>query len=92
MPQLDDRALPVRSHSVAIEPTDELIQLQRAAIDAQNAVTSGTPPDGAWETWRVAAAKFQAAITAHAAATGQNRVEVEMAVKKAVLHPEPTDG
>ncbi|OII65805.1 hypothetical protein BJP40_15800 [Streptomyces sp. CC53] len=35
------------------------------------------------------AAKVQAAVTAHAHATGQNRYEVETALKKAVRHPAP---
>ncbi len=35
------------------------------------------------------AAKVQAAITAHAQATGQNRYDVETALKKAVRHPAP---
>ncbi|MFE4336085.1 hypothetical protein ACFRQM_44035 [Streptomyces sp. NPDC056831] len=76
---------------MAIEPTDELIQLQRAAVDAQKTAMSASPPEGAWTAWRKAAERVQAAITEHAAATGENRVDVEMAVKKAVRHPEPTD-
>ncbi|MHB9856714.1 hypothetical protein [Streptomyces sp. YIM S03343] len=38
--------------------------------------------------WREAAEAVQAAVTAHAAATGAGRFEVEQAVKKAVRHAE----
>jgi hypothetical protein len=37
--------------------------------------------------WIDAAARFQAAVTEYAAAEGKSRVEVEMAVKKAVRYP-----
>ncbi|MFJ2882500.1 MULTISPECIES: hypothetical protein [unclassified Streptomyces] len=74
---------------MTIKLTDELIQLERAAMEAQNAAMSASPPEGAWAAWRDAAAEVQAAITEHAAATDQSRVQVEMAVKKAVRHPEP---
>ncbi|RYJ26491.1 hypothetical protein CU044_3784 [Streptomyces sp. L-9-10] len=37
------------------------------------------------------ASAVQASITAHAAATGQNRYEVEKALKAAVRHPEPDE-
>lgn len=46
----------------------------------------------AWRPWLDAAEVVQAAITAHADATGQNRYEVEAALKKLVRHPEPEDG
>jgi len=39
--------------------------------------------------WRQAAETFQAAVTAHAEAAGVPRHELETAMKKAVLHPEP---
>jgi hypothetical protein len=63
---------------VAIELSDELIKLEEAAwaeIQAK-ALTVDT------------AAAVQAAITAHAEATGQSRYDVEMAVKKRVRNPE----
>ncbi|MGW3164848.1 hypothetical protein ACWC9Q_18630 [Streptomyces sp. NPDC001142] len=65
---------------MAIELSDELIELERAAWAEQqeNRLTVET------------AARVQEAITAHAAATGQNRYEVEAALKRAVRHP--TDG
>ena len=68
---------------MAIELTDELIELERAAWAEQqaNALTVKT------------AQAVQAAITAHAAATGQSRYEVEAALKRAVRHPdEDIDG
>ncbi|MFB7916651.1 hypothetical protein [Streptomyces sp. NPDC056061] len=37
------------------------------------------------------AARVQEAITAHAAATGQSRYEVEEALKRAVRHPAEDD-
>ncbi|MEK9523987.1 MULTISPECIES: hypothetical protein [Streptomyces] len=63
---------------MAIELTDELIQLETRAWEEMQAgaLTVDT------------AAAVQAAITAHAEATGQSRYEVEMAVKKQVRNPE----
>ncbi|MEU9606140.1 hypothetical protein [Streptomyces sp. NPDC048057] len=60
-----------------IELTDELIALERTA----------------WEEIRAGrltvetAAAVQAGITAHAAATGQGRYEVERELKQRVRHP-----
>jgi hypothetical protein len=45
-----------------------------------------------WQAWRDSSAAFQTAATEHAEAEGTSRVEVEMAVKKAVRHPEPAQG
>ncbi|MEU1088999.1 hypothetical protein ABZ401_19550 [Streptomyces sp. NPDC005892] len=42
-----------------------------------------------WRPWREAAAAFQLAVTAEAAADGENRYELEQAAKKVILHPEP---
>ncbi|MEW2066623.1 hypothetical protein [Streptomyces sp. NPDC007346] len=69
--------------------TPHLLQLEQAALDAQAAATSASPPADAWETWRQAAAAVQQAITDHAKEAKANRVHVEMAVKKAVRHPTP---
>jgi hypothetical protein len=76
---------------VAIELPSELLQLEQAALDAQAAATAPSPPEGAWAAWREAAMAVQNAITAHAAATNTSRVDVEMAVKKAVRHAEPDE-
>jgi DNA-binding protein H-NS len=64
---------------VAIELTDELIELEQAAWTEQqeNRLTVET------------AARVQAAITTHAEATGQGRYEVERALRRVVRHPEP---
>lgn len=68
---------------MAIELSDELIQLQRAANQAREAATAGPYSSEAWRPWREAAEALQAAVVEHAKATGQNRYEVEMAVKLA---------
>ncbi|MFC9036792.1 hypothetical protein RKD45_002524 [Streptomyces griseus] len=64
---------------MAIELTDELIALERKAWAEQqeNRLTVNT------------AAAVQAAITAHAQATGQSRYDVEAALKRRVRHLEP---
>ncbi|MFD3913386.1 hypothetical protein [Streptomyces sp. NPDC058603] len=66
---------------MAIELSDELIQLERRAWQEQQhgALTAET------------ANAVQAAITAHAAATGQNRYEVEKELKRVVRHPGPDE-
>ncbi|MFI9621518.1 hypothetical protein ACIG8S_21645 [[Kitasatospora] papulosa] len=63
---------------MAIELTDELIALETAAWAEQqdNRLTVAT------------AAAVQAAVTAHAQATGQSRYDVEAALKRRVRHPE----
>jgi hypothetical protein len=64
---------------VAIELTPDLIALEERA----------------WAEWLAGALTVetalavQQAITAHAEATGENRYEVEAALKKVVRHPEP---
>ncbi|MFF1839682.1 hypothetical protein ACFVXE_36795 [Streptomyces sp. NPDC058231] len=67
---------------MAIELTDALIELERAAWAEQreNRLTLET------------AVGVQAAITAHAEATGQSRYEVERELKRIVRHPEPDAG
>ncbi|MEU0831317.1 hypothetical protein [Streptomyces sp. NPDC005969] len=74
---------------MAIELPDDLIELERKAVaEQQKAHAEPYTPEG-WAAWREAAEAFQAAVTAHAEAAGVSRYELEMAVKKAVLHPEP---
>lgn len=64
---------------MAIELTDELIQLeQQAWAEIQ-----------AGELTVDTAAAVQAAITAHAEAIEKPRYDVEAALKKLVRHPEP---
>jgi hypothetical protein len=72
---------------------EDLVQLEQAAVDAhQHYLSPGVDDlDAARQAWIDAAARFQAAVTEHAADEGKSRVDVEMAVKKAVRHPEPAD-
>ncbi|MFF3324992.1 hypothetical protein [Streptomyces sp. NPDC002889] len=72
---------------MAIELTDELLELQRAADAARDQATGAGYSPRAWRPWQDAAAAVQAAVTAHAAATGLNRYEVEQALKAAVRQP-----
>lgn len=70
-----------------IEPPDDLIQLQRASDEAHAAVRSDPSP-AAWATWRERTGAVQAAVTEYAKEIGEPRNQVEVAVKKAVRHPE----
>jgi hypothetical protein len=75
------------------KPSDELIELARVSLAAQEQALTEPYTKERWAPWREAAEAFQAAVTAEAEATpGVNRYELEMAAKKAVLHPEPEDG
>jgi hypothetical protein len=67
---------------------EDLVQLEQAAVQAhQHYLSPGVDDlDTARRAWIAAAAAFQAAVTEYAAAEGKSRVEVEMAVKKAVRH------
>ncbi|MBK3563204.1 MULTISPECIES: hypothetical protein [unclassified Streptomyces] len=70
--------------------SDELIKLERSA-EAERAKLAGLIGDEyeeQWQAWRTASEAVQAAITAHASESGENRYEVEQAVKKAVRHAE----
>lgn len=71
------------------KPSDELIQLYRTAVEAQTKATSEPYTDEGWAPWREAAATFQQAVTAEAEATEADRAQLEQAVKRIVLHPEP---
>lgn len=76
---------------MAIELTDELINLQREAVAARETATAGGYDAEAWRPWREAAMRLHEAVTAHAEATEQNRFEVEAALKSAVRHPKPAE-
>lgn len=69
---------------------DDLITLERDAEQERARLAGLTGAE--WEAqrlrWREASTVVQAAITAHAKTTGENRMTVEMAVKKAVRHAE----
>ncbi|WP_392750516.1 hypothetical protein [Streptomyces sp. LN590] len=74
------------------KPSDKLIELARASLTAQEQALSEPYTEERWTPWREAADAFQAAVTAEAEKAEQNRYELEMAAKAAVLHPEPEDG
>ena len=67
---------------------DDLVTLERAAVDAQAAIATADDPDTARAAAVDAAAAFQAAVTQYAADEGESRVEVEMRAKRAVRHEE----
>ncbi|MFJ8016265.1 hypothetical protein [Streptomyces sp. NPDC096339] len=75
---------------MAIEPPDELIELQRASDAAHEAVRANASP-AAWAAWRERAGEAQAAVTEYAKEIGEPRHQVEAAVKKAVRHPAPPE-
>jgi hypothetical protein len=71
---------------------EDLVNLEKTAERERALLDSpDVDHDEQWRKWRAAADAFQAAVTEHAAAEGRSRVEVEMAAKKAVRHPEPAD-
>jgi hypothetical protein len=69
---------------------DDLINAQRAAVEAREAVKDVPYSAEAWKPWVDAAVNFQAKVTEYAKAEGKDRVSVEMDVKKAVRHAAPT--
>ena len=71
------------------KPSEHLIQLCHAAVEAEREATSKPYNEEGWAPWRAAAETFQAAVTAEAATTGSDRFALEQATKKVVLHPEP---
>ncbi|KOG77899.1 hypothetical protein ACZ90_02435 [Streptomyces albus subsp. albus] len=87
-----DRSLsvvPFRLPAVA-NPSENLIDLCRAAVEAERVATAEVYTQEGWAAWMEAAAVFQAAVTAEAAQEPkQDRAKLEQAAKKIVLHPEP---
>jgi uncharacterized protein YukE len=71
-----------------VDIPNELITLERTAemARARLAGLTGAEYDAQWRAWRDASAAVQAAITGHAKVTGENRYEVEQAVKRAARH------
>ncbi|MEU0355010.1 hypothetical protein [Streptomyces cyaneofuscatus] len=70
-------------------PSENLIDLCRASVDAQRVALSQPYTEEGWAPWRKAAETFQAAVTAEAnQEPTQSRYALEQAAKKAVLHPE----
>lgn len=73
---------------MAINITDDLIELQRTVEAERVKAVSQLYSVEAWKPWMDVAERFQGAVTAHAEATEQSRVDVEARVKLAALHPE----
>ncbi|MEU6602785.1 hypothetical protein [Streptomyces flaveolus] len=71
-----------------VQVPDELIKLEQSAEEERAKLAGLTGDDYAaqWRRWREASEKVQAAVTAHAEASGASRYELEQAVKKAVRH------
>ncbi|MEU9447037.1 hypothetical protein AB0D42_40825 [Streptomyces sp. NPDC048304] len=67
---------------------DELIKLERSAEQEHSKLAglSGEAYEAQWRRWLEASAAVQAAVTARATETGENRYELEQTVKKAVRH------
>ncbi|WP_434744698.1 hypothetical protein [Streptomyces sp. A-14] len=72
------------------KPSENLIELCRAAVEAERVATSEPYTEEGWAAWMTTAETFQAAVTAEAEAAETSRLGLEQAAKKAVLHPEPT--
>lgn len=71
-------------------PSENLIELCRAAVEAHQTVTAQPYTPEGWKPWMKAVETFQAAVTAEAnQEPKQSRYALEQAAKKAVLHPEP---
>ncbi|WP_432077866.1 hypothetical protein [Streptomyces sp. YPW6] len=74
------------------KPSDEVINLCRAAVEAERKATSEPYSREGWAAWMKAAETFQRAVVDEAAQEPkQSRLELEQAAKKAVLHPEPSE-
>jgi hypothetical protein len=71
------------------KPSEHLIQLCRAAVEAERQATSQPYSKEGWAPWLDAAAAFQRAVTEEAG--DSDRYALEQAAKKAVLHPEPDE-
>ncbi|GGL93317.1 hypothetical protein GCM10010129_41400 [Streptomyces fumigatiscleroticus] len=71
-----------------MEIPDDLINLERTAeVERANlAGLMGEEYDAQWRKWRDASQAVLAAIARHAETAGENRYDVEQAVKKAVRH------
>lgn len=66
---------------MAIEVTDDLVELQKRTLE--EAAKAGPYSVEAWAPWLKAAQALEVAVTEHARATKQNRLDVAMAVRKA---------
>ncbi|MFJ2569003.1 hypothetical protein ACIPJG_25030 [Streptomyces halstedii] len=70
-------------------PSENLIELCRAAVEAERKATSKPYSKETWAPWLEAAEAFQRAVTVEAG--DGDRAKLEQAAKKAVLHPEPDE-
>ncbi|KQX27587.1 hypothetical protein ASD97_25155 [Streptomyces sp. Root63] len=70
------------------KPSENLINLCRAAVEAHRVATAQPYTPEGWRPWMDAAETFQAAVTAEAEASKENRFKLEQAAKRIVLHPE----
>ncbi|MCD9196093.1 hypothetical protein [Streptomyces albireticuli] len=70
---------------------NDLIELERTAEAAREGLAGleGEAWDAQLIAWWEASVAALAAVTAHAEESSQSRYKLEMAVKKAVRHPEP---
>ncbi|MFE0257256.1 hypothetical protein [Streptomyces sp. NPDC059010] len=66
---------------------DDLINAERAALEAHDSIKGVPYSPEAWKPWLDAAAAFQAKVTEYATEQGTDRFSIEMDVKKAVRHP-----
>ncbi|MET8130048.1 hypothetical protein ABZV67_44705 [Streptomyces sp. NPDC005065] len=74
---------------MAIELPEDLIEFECKAVAEQQKAHAEPYSEEGCAAWREAAAAFQAKLTEHAKAAEVSRYELEVGVKKAVLHPEP---
>lgn len=70
---------------MAIEIIDDLVVLQRRALEEEAKARSVPYSVSAWAPWLQAAQKVDAAITEYAKETDQNRLDVAAAVRKAAV-------
>lgn len=75
-----------------ISVPESLIDLQRATNTARREATRDAYSAQAWKPWLDAAADVQRGITEHAAVSGENRVDVEMATKWAAREADEAEG
>ncbi|WP_240676752.1 hypothetical protein [Streptomyces sp. B27] len=70
-------------------PSENLINLCRAAVEAERTATSEPYTQERWAAWLETAEAFQRAVVEEAGREPkQSRYELEQAAKKAALHPE----
>ncbi|MEU9495391.1 hypothetical protein AB0D73_26935 [Streptomyces sp. NPDC048215] len=71
------------------KPSEHLIHLCRAAVEAEREATSKPYSKEGWAPWLAASEAFQRAVTEEAG--DDDRYALEQAAKKAVLHSEPAE-